>query len=203
MARIFGSGGRAGALVVVLVAGWLAYAGGTAWAHHMDGWLHDHSTTVIPARPDGIAEIQATFGPVCGSDAHAGRSYWPSQNSSGAGYVYYHSYIGKNVGGNIRVHVSADHRDGAVRYLVGSYNCRYISGTTSWSLHAWGAAVDTNTATNPVGQDRWNGLGADGKNYGTYLPDIWRGPYPGHKFYWGLNWDSKPDPMHFQFALGY
>ena len=46
-------------------------------------------------------------------------------------------------------------------------------------------------------------MGSDGKTYGTYLPDVWRGPYPGHKFFWGLNWDSKPDPMHFQYALGY
>ena len=191
--------------VAVVAVGWLAGAGagGTAWAHHMDGWVHDHSSDVIRARPDGLAEIQATYGPVCGDDANDGRSYWPSQSASGAGYVYYHSYIAKNVGGNIRNHVNQDHRDVAVRYLVGGYNCRYISGTTSWSLHAWGAAIDTNSSTNPMGQDFWNGHGSDGKAYGTYLPDVWRGPYPGHKFFWGLNWDSRPDPMHFQYALGY
>ena len=194
---------RGCAVVALLLGGWFAGASGTAWAHHMDGWVHDHSTTVIPARPDGIAEIQATYGPVCGDAANAGRSYWPSQSSSGAGYVYYHAYIAKNVGGNIRNHVEADHQDGAVRYLVGGYNCRYISGTTSWSLHAWGAAIDTNSATNPMGQAFWNGVGTDGKNHGTYLPDVWRGPYPGHKFFWGLNWDTRPDPMHFQYALGY
>ena len=189
---------RVGAVVAVVAGG-----GGTAWAHHMDDWVHDHSAAVIPVRPDGLAEIQATYGPVCGDAANAGRSFWPNQSSSGSGYVYYHAYIAKNVGGNIRNHISQVHREAAVRYLVGGYNCRYISGSTSWSLHAWGAAIDTNSATNPMGQNFWDGHGSDGKPYGTYLPDVWRGPYPGHKFFWGLNWDSKPDPMHFQYALGY
>jgi hypothetical protein len=195
---------RAGSvLVVTLSAVAIVRATGVAGAHPIEVWTHDHSSDVIRPRPDGLSEIQATFGQVCGDDSNGARSYWPAQSSDGAGYVYYDTYIGKNVGGNIRNHVRYDLKDGAVRWLVGGYNCRYISGTTSWSLHAWGAAIDTNTATNPVGQDHWNGLGADGKKYGTYLPDVWRGPYPGHKFFWGLNWPNKPDPMHFQYATGF
>lgn len=189
--------------VVMLFAASFAVPVSVARAHHMDGWVHDHSSTAIPPRPDGLAEIQSTFGPVCGGAANDARSYWPSQSSSGAGYVYYHSYLGKNVGGNIRNHVDADHQNAAVRWLVGGYNCRYIAGSTSWSLHAWGAAIDTNSATNPMGQDHWNGQGSDGKAHGTYLPDVWRGAYPGHRFFWGLNWDTRPDPMHFQYATGY
>jgi len=195
---------RAGALVVAAVCGFaIAHAAGVASASPIDIWVHDHSSDVIKPRPDGLSEIQSTFGPVCGDNSNGARSYWPSQDSSGPGYVYYDPYIGKNVGGNIRGHVQFDHKDDAVRWLVGGYNCRYISGTTSWSLHAWGAAIDTNSATNPVGQDHWNGVGSDGKKYGTYLPDVWAGPYPGHKFFWGLNWPNKPDPMHFQYATGY
>jgi hypothetical protein len=186
-----------------LVATVLASPVRLAWAHHMDGWVHDHSSAAIPPRPDGLSEIQDVFGPVCGDKANDARSFWPSQDQDGAGYVYYHSYIGRDVGYNIRNHVEADHNNAAVRWLVGGYNCRYIAGTTSWSLHAWGAAIDTNSSLNPMGQDHWNGTGIDGQKYGTYLPDIWRGPYPGHKFFWGLNWDSKPDPMHFQYATGY
>jgi hypothetical protein len=181
----------------------IAHTAGQALAHPIDVWVHDHSSDVIRPRPDGLSEIQATFGPVCGDNSNGARSYWPAQDANGAGYVYYDTYVGKNVGGNIRNHVLYDRKDGAVRWLVGGYNCRYISGTTSWSLHAWGAAIDTNSATNPVGQDHWNGLGADGKKYGTYLPDVWRGPYPGHHFFWGLSWPTKPDPMHFQYATGY
>jgi hypothetical protein len=195
---------RAGALLVGVIGAFtIAHTAGQAWAHPIDVWVHDHSSDVIRPRPDGLSEIQATFGPVCGDNSNGARSYWPAQDANGAGYVYYDTYVGKNVGGNIRNHVLYDRKDGAVRWLVGGYNCRYISGTTSWSLHAWGAAIDTNSATNPVGQDHWNGLGADGKKYGTYLPDVWRGPYPGHHFFWGLSWPTKPDPMHFQYATGY
>jgi hypothetical protein len=32
---------------------------------------------------------------------------------------------------------------------TGAYNCRYISGTTVWSNHAWALAIDTNWLTNP------------------------------------------------------
>jgi hypothetical protein len=85
---------------------------------------------------------------------------------------------------------------------VYGYSCRYIAGTTSWSTHAFGAAIDTNSARNPLGQSYWNGRGADGVDYGRYLPNIWRGGYPGHRFYWGLNW-TRPDPMHFQYVTDY
>ncbi len=33
----------------------------------------------------------------------------------------------------------------------GTYNCRYIGGTTSWSLHAYGIAIDLNPSKNPYG----------------------------------------------------
>jgi hypothetical protein len=32
---------------------------------------------------------------------------------------------------------------------TGAYNCRYISGTTVWSNHAWALAIDVNWQTNP------------------------------------------------------
>jgi hypothetical protein len=32
---------------------------------------------------------------------------------------------------------------------TGAYNCRYISGTTVWSNHAWAIAIDVNWQTNP------------------------------------------------------
>ena len=43
----------------------------------------------------------------------------------------------------------------------------------------------------------------DGKNYKKYLPTLWKGAYPGHNFYWGLNFSTTPDPMHFQYVTGY
>jgi hypothetical protein len=53
-----------------------------------------------------------------------------------------------------------------------------------------------------MGQDFWNGKGADGKDYVRYLPNVWHGDYPGHNFFWGIHW-SRPDPMHFQYVTDY
>ena len=98
---------------------------------------------------------------------------------------------------------NAAHRDGALYPGIGGYNCRLIAGSTSWSVHSWGAAIDTNWQRNPRYQTHWNGRGIDGTNYGTYIPDVWRGGFPGHRFFWGLSWDSAPDPMHFQYVTNY
>ena len=175
-----------------------------AGASHMTGWVHDHSSAGIRPRPNGYTQLVATFGQRCNDRANDARSYWPSQSARNVpGYIYYHPYIGRNVGYNIRSHIEASHKNGAVDYGVYGYNCRYISGTTKWSTHAFGAAIDTNSRRNPVGQTYWNGIGANGINYYRYIPDVWRGAYPGHNFYWGLNFSTNPDPMHFQYVTGY
>ena len=175
-----------------------------ASANHLADWVHDHSNRGVPYRPDGYSDLVDTFGEHCSDAANDSRSFWPSQAARlEPGYIYVNSYIGRNVGYNVRTHIDAAHHDGAVDYGVYGYNCRYIGGTTSWSTHAFGAAVDTNSARNPVGQDHWNGRGADGTDYGTYIPDWWRGSLPGHRFYWGLHFSTTPDPMHFQYVINY
>ena len=81
---------RAGTmLVAVLGAFTIAFTARVARAHPIEVWVHDHSSDVIRPRPDGLSEIQATFGPVCGDNSNGARSYWPAQSSDGAGYVYY------------------------------------------------------------------------------------------------------------------
>jgi hypothetical protein len=195
--------GRRWPVVAVALAA-LILAPAVAQAVVIDPWVHDHSAAGIPPRPSGYTEMVQTFGQPCSNKANDSRSYWPSQSARNvAGYIYYNPYIARDVAYNIRNHVAHDKRDKAVDYLVGAYNCRYISGTTEWSVHAFGAAIDTNSARNPMYQSFWNGKGADGKDYGRYLPDVWRGAYPGHHFFWGLNWDTKPDPMHFQYVTDY
>ena len=189
--------------LAVWAAALVALVPSVAQAHHMDWWVHDHSSSGVPPRPSGLSALVADFGPHCGVAANGARSYWPVQSSrTQPGYVYVNTYIGRDVDYNIRNHISADHADGAVDYGVYGYDCRYISGTTTWSAHAFGAAVDTNSARNPQGQGRWNGMGADGIDHGTYIPSVWKGDYPGHHFYWGLNF-SNPDPMHFQYVTNY
>ncbi len=170
-----------------------------ALAGHMGGWTHDHSSNGVPPRPHGYEDLVDTFGQPCSNAADNARSYWPSQSARNVGgYIDYHTYIARNVGHNVRSHIEAAHRNGAVDYGVYGYVCRQIRGSTAWSTHAFGAAIDTNSARNPLGQSHWNGTGADGTNYGTYIPDVWR----AHRFFWGINW-SRPDPMHFQYVTGY
>jgi hypothetical protein len=38
----------------------------------------------------------------------------------------------------------------------GTYNCRFIGGTESWSLHAYGIAIDLNPSKNPYGTKTHN-----------------------------------------------
>jgi hypothetical protein len=189
-------------VVIAALAVALAFAGFRpliALAGHMQGWTHDHSSNGVPPRPHGYDGLVDTFGQPCSNAADNARSYWPSQSARNVGgYIEYHSYIARNVGHNVRSHIEAAHRNAAVDYGVYGYVCRQIRGSTLWSTHAFGAAIDTNSARNPLGQSHWDGRGADGTNYGTYIPDTWR----AHRFFWGINW-SRPDPMHFQYVTGY
>lgn len=188
------------AAVVVLAT----LAAGLANAGHWRDFAHDHSSSGVPYRPKGLAELRQRFGEACNSRANDARSWLPSAvDRNVAGYVYYHPYLARNVGWNIRGHVNSAHRNGAFDYGIYGYACRLMRGGSSYSVHAWGAAIDTNTARNPWGQTYWNGRGANGVDYGRYLPDMFRAPYPGHRFYWGLNFSGTKDPMHFQYVTGY
>ncbi len=137
------------------------------------GWTHDHSSAGIPARPHGYNGLVATFGQPCNGAANAARSSWPSQSTPGVdGYINYHPYIDRDVSWNIRNHISADLNERALYPGIGGYNCRQIEGTTSWSVHAFGGAIDINWQRNPRGNTTWNGVGANGHNYKKYLPNL-------------------------------
>jgi hypothetical protein len=73
---------------------------------------------------------------------------------------------------------------------TGAYNCRHIAGSSAWSNHAWGLAIDANWQSNPMRRplttdrprwelDRWN-------RYGF----AWGGDYTG---------STPPDAMHTEF----
>ena len=159
------------ALIVALCI--TVFAGSSALAGHLSDWTHDHSDAGVPPRPSGLAGLNNVFGARCSDRANNARSWWPNADTDpfGAGkYVYYHTYLARNIGYNIRTHINAAHRDGALYPGIGGYNCRLIDGSTSWSVHSWGAAVDTNWQRNPRYQTFWNGRGIDGENHGTYIP---------------------------------
>ena len=149
----------------------------------------------LPPRPYGLNELKKVFGEKCNPEANDGRAYWPSAGGRGAhGYVYFHARLADVIGNEILSKINT--RGKANDYGVWGYACRLIAGSTKWSVHSWGAAVDTNTLRNPYGQNHWNGRGSSGKPYGRFLPDTWM----GRGFYWGLNFNH---PMHFQYVSGY
>lgn len=192
-----------GVLGVLAAVAVLTVMQSAALAGHMNNWRHDHSSDGVPRRPKGLQQLRDRFGKPCGNKANDARTWFPSAVARGqGGYVNYHPYLARNVGHNIRGHIAKAHRNGAIDYGVYGYSCRTMTGGSNYSTHAWGAAIDTNTARNPYGQGYWNGKGADGKDHGTYIPNVWKGPDPGHRFKWGMSF-STPDPHHFQYVTGY
>lgn len=77
----------------------------------------------------------------------------------------------------------------ANRYAVNSiagFNCRKVSGTNSWSSHAFGTAVDINPDKNPFGP-----------NLVTDMPTSFVNLWTSQGWGWGGGWDSVKDAMHF------
>lgn len=72
----------------------------------------------------------------------------------------------------------------------GGYVKRYISGTTTWSNHAWGLAVDYNAPTNPY---KYGGT-TDFRVADTHA---FLKKYLG-KMRWGYDYTGKKDAMHFE-----
>lgn len=69
----------------------------------------------------------------------------------------------------------------------GSYNPRKISGTNNWSMHAYGCAVDFDSANNWLGDTT---PAMDRRVVEEFEREGWE---------WGGHW-KKPDGMHFQAA---
>lgn len=69
----------------------------------------------------------------------------------------------------------------------GCYIIRNKRGGKSWSLHAWGLAVDVNAATNRLGARPTLSAG---------FVQCWKDA----GFDWGGDWKSRPDGMHFQLS---
>jgi hypothetical protein len=86
-----------------------------------------------------------------------------------------------------------------------AFNCRFVKGTTRWSMHAYGEAIDVNTVENPYVQgsrvsppsgrryrDRSNrrpGMAVDGGTLVRAFDSVgWR---------WGGRWRGSRDYQHF------
>ena len=80
------------------------------------------------------------------------------------------------------------------RYLhptAGTYNCRTIAGAAQSSMHAWGAAIDINTAYS----DYWRWRHG---SYRNRIPASIVAAFERHGFIWGGRW-SHYDTMHFEY----
>ena len=76
-------------------------------------------------------------------------------------------------------------------YSIWAYNCRLVTGGSSWSVHAWAAAVDINPERNP------NSTKA---HLITNMPTAFVRAFKDHGFGWGGDWHSIKDPMHMSLA---
>lgn len=84
------------------------------------------------------------------------------------------------------------------KFLVpsaGTYNCRPVAGTQRWSMHAYGAAIDLNTAYSAYW--KWNKAGAEG-TWSNRIPQEIVAIFEKHGFIWGGRWYHY-DTMHFEY----
>lgn len=76
---------------------------------------------------------------------------------------------------------------------TGAYNCRRIKGSTAWSSHAWGLAVDVNWNTNPyvrtLRTDMPKAMREDALKIHTATSKQ-------RVFKWGGDWDNRPETNH-------
>lgn len=148
-------------------------------------------------RPYGLEGLKKMFGKRCNRKANDARTFMPhAWGRKKDGYVYYHAKLLPKVAYDIATPLLERRKHNAFDYGIWGYACRMKTGGTSWSVHSWGAAIDTNTLRNPYGQTYWDGRGANGRRFGRLIPNV----YMSENFYWGLNFN---DPMHFQYVSGY
>jgi hypothetical protein len=185
---------------LLLVSGGVLLLPLIGWHWASKGWIDHHIN--YPAVPNGYNEIVNTFGLPCNDNAHA---VWTTVREADTGNektVWFHRKLGglgteviSNKGGkstnfdnDVFGHIKNKHLMEYVKSGVGGYNCRYIAGTTKYSTHAWGIAIDVSWNYEP------NGDCSSNVNY--HHSAIWK----SHNWTWGAGWC---DPMHFQYATGY
>lgn len=84
-------------------------------------------------------------------------------------------------------------------YSVYALSKRKIEGSSHWSEHAWGNAIDIDPADNAG--DRWVSGKKNSNQYGIFNPNI-VGPLARKwDLTWGGLWDYS-DPMHFEYTRG-
>lgn len=194
--------GRGAAALGVAAAVAVGAMAGPALAAHWAklGWRDLHIS--YPVKPSGYAEIVERFGQPCNANASKISMQVKAADNDVWYTVRFHKKLGgmrtamvadqggtsTNLDNDVLGHIRNEH---LAKYLLSGiwgYACRYIAGTTTWSTHAWGIAVDVSASYEPAGQC------TSTVNY-NHAP-IWK----DHRWKWGK---SFCDPMHFQYARDY
>ena len=99
-------------------------------------------------------------------------------------------------GGSDDASMAADNTSG--------FNCRMVPGTTSWSEHAYGRAIDLNPVENPeiAGSDILPPSGAPFTDRHAapgliHAGDLVVRAFAAHGWRWGGSWQSPVDYQHF------
>ena len=79
---------------------------------------------------------------------------------------------------------------------AGTYNCRNVADTGQTSMHAWGAAIDINTAY--ADYWLWHRTGGAAPAYVNRIPPEIVAIFERHGFIWGGRW-AHFDTMHFEY----
>lgn len=192
----------AGVLVMTPILFLITPAGASHF--YTSGWRHKHYS--YPSVPSGYSAIVATFGLPCNSQVNDNYTSWVAQDDGKAYPVRYHYKLGgwgpyyggdqspgpsSNLNNDVRGHIRNNHVYKYVKRGIWGYNCRYISGTSKYSTHAWGIAVDINSAYEHVGSAHKHC-----HSIPTSVSDIWK----GHRWTHGVIFG---DCMHFQYATNY
>jgi LysM repeat protein len=88
--------------------------------------------------------------------------------------------------------------------VTSGYNCRMVSGSKTWSQHAYGTAIDVNPVQNPMVRGSY----VDPAGGTAFLRrDVYRRgmmhatgavrAFTANGFHWGGRWHSLKDDMHF------
>jgi hypothetical protein len=191
-------------VVVVAVAMLLTTVARPASAYHYyaEGWRDKH--VYYPTLPSGYSGIVSVFGQPCNSNSTKNAMNWRAADDGVTYIVRYHYKLGgygtrhggtgsltrsSNLNNDVRGHITNAHLNPKVKRGIWGYNCRYISGTTKWSTHAWGIAVDINSAYESTTDT------ACTSEVDAVAP-IWK----NHRWIHGA---SFRDCMHFQYATNY
>ena len=182
--------------------GGLALALPVMLGSHWSGvdWSDEHKN--YPDRPSGYNQIVNTFGQPCANAADWNTDTWKAADN-GTKYTFkFHRKLGgmlasitkdqdgssTNLDNDVWGHINSRHDNDHVKSGIWGYSCRYIAGTTKWSAHAWGIAIDASASYEHVGHYHSH------ENYAH--SDTWE----RHGWYWGK---AFGDAMHFQYADNY